>query len=291
MHARDLLELAVVLAANAPAVVRSGKPIDPGAIEQYWVASKSRLDRWSRALRRWTDQAHREPSAGNSQLALIAMLEEIITGELPTRVFAAVASAYDEHQQTDLMGPVAQSVLLGQLEARYRALSLLVQTSLVDAAMAVKLNRLRRRTERWTDLLIGYLCHLGDLTRFAHDPERARDFSGDLRQRNLMRRQKLWALVEGSFRVAFSFGLQPVGCNGDLNRKIAAAILACFPPELFDGAGIPKPFWLLQLTETACDAETAVEELLSHYAAASITDSQQRRLDRLAERLRRFNRR
>jgi len=292
MHARDLLELGVVLAANAPAVIRSGKPVDCGAVEQYWVASKSRLDRWSRSLRQASEMAQKKRPSGNQpDQPLVALLEEIITGELLARVVAAVAAAYDEHHKTDLMGPVAQSVLMGQMEARHRALNLLVQTSLVDAATAVRLNRLRRRTERWTDLLIGYLCALGPLTHLAHDPNRARDFAGDLRRRGRLRERQLWTIVEGSFRAAFAFGLQPLVPNGQLNRKIAAAVVGFFPPELFDGAGVPRPFWLLRLTETACDAETAVEELLRHYDATAVTSAQQRRLDQLAERLRRFNRR
>ena len=55
MHAaRNLVELAGLVAAHEPVLIQSDRPIPAGSIEQYWTSSKVRLDRWwrSKGLRR-----------------------------------------------------------------------------------------------------------------------------------------------------------------------------------------------------------------------------------------------
>ena len=45
----------------------------------------------------------------------------------------------------------------------------------------VVLNGLRRLTERWTDMLLGYLAGNVDVAEFAFNATRASDFAADLR--------------------------------------------------------------------------------------------------------------
>ena len=282
MHARELVELAAVVAAQGPVLVRQGGPVPSSSVEPYWVASKCRLDRWGRSLRQLADEAaNGGPEWQRSRWPrLRGVLEEILTGEVLTRVWAAVMSAYDRRRGTDLAEPVVRSVLIGHLEARHRVLTLLVQGPGIDSEAAVKLNRLRRRTERWTDMLIGYLAGLDDVSEFAIDPVRANDFAEDLRyQAQLSGGRHVWPLVLASLRAAFRQGLTPTSPNADLNAKIAAAILSCFPPELFDSTGIFRSLWLSRLTNVTSDAEGMIEELLTVDDRAPI---------RLEDRLKRF---
>jgi len=266
MHARDLVELAAVVAASGPVLVRQAGPIPSSSVEQYWVASKCRLDRWGRGLRELTVEAARGgPDWHRTRWPRFrALLEEVLTGEVLTRVWAAVACAHDRHRSTDAAEPVARSVLMGHLDARHRVLTLLVQRRAIDSEAGLKLNRLRRRTERWTDMLIGYLAGLDDLDEFAVDPIRARDFAEDLRYRSPWQDGRhAWPLVQTSLRAAFCQGLCPTSPSADLNAKIAASILACFPPELFDSTGLFHSLWLSRLTHITDDTAGLIEELLT----------------------------
>jgi hypothetical protein len=272
MHARELAELAALISAHGPVFVRSGLPISERNIEAYWVASKCRLDRWGRTLKQISTRAAKEgPLSTVAQETLVrGVVEEVLTGEVLTRVWAAVACAHDRKLGADLAEPIARSVLIGHLEARHRVLTMLLQGTAVSSELGLKLNRLRRHTERWTDMFIGYLTGLEDVAEFAVDPERARDFAEDLRfQAKMPGGRHAWPLIQASLRSALDKGLSAVSPNGDLNARIAQSILGCLQPELFDGTGQFRTLWMDRLTNTADDAQGMLEELTSSYEPAN----------------------
>ncbi|MFH1265732.1 MAG: hypothetical protein ABIK89_08385 [Planctomycetota bacterium] len=281
MHARELIELAALVSVHGPVLARTTGRISEKSIEQYWTASKSRLDRWGRTLKCLSNEIDGEKKWPQ----LRGVLEEILTGEVLTRVWTAVMVAYDRRRGTDQGEPIARSVLIGHLEARHRVLTLLVRGPRIDAEQAVKLDRLRRRTERWTDLLIGYLMGLDDVGQFALDPDRARDFAEDLSYQSRMRGGRFaWPLLLASLRAAFGHGLGPTSPNGDLNAKIAVSILSSFPPEVFDALGLFRSAWLVRMTNVTADAEGMIDALLALGNEASTDDAGSthgRRLDHL----------
>ena len=291
MHTRELIDLAAIVSVHGPVVVWDAGAISDRSIEDYWTASKCRLDRWGRALKSLSVKlADAQPAPGcRISQQVRGVLEEILTGEILTRVWAAVMCAYDRHRGTDLMEPVVRSVLIGHLEARHRVLTLLVSGSGIDAEQAVKFNRLRRRTERWTDMLVGYLAGLHDVSEFAIDPERAEEFAEDLSYRSrLPGGRHAWPLVQASLRAGFSQGLAATSPNADLNRKIAAAILSCLPPEVFDGTGLFRSIWMVRLTNATSDVQGMIDQLIRsprphHSDTAAIPDSR-----RSVDRIRRF---
>jgi hypothetical protein len=192
------------------------------------------------------------------------VFEEILTGEILTRVWAAVLCAYDRTRGVDEAAPVARSVMIGHSEARHRVLTLLAHESGLDAHSAVKLNRLRRHAERWTDLLVGRLADIQDVGEFAVDPKRAMDFAEDASDRRGFEPSRLaWPLMLASLRKAFQRELGPVSPNADANAGIAAGVLACFPSELLDSTGLLRSLWLMRLTIAADDAESMIAELLA----------------------------
>jgi len=272
MHARELIELAALASFHGPVLIRGTEPISEAALQRYWIASKSRLDRWGRALKQITNAAHHAAGKSGRRRCppIRGLLEEILTGEVLTRVWAAVMCACDRHRGTETTEPVVRSVLIGHLEARHRVLTLLVQGPGIDSEEAVKLNRLRRRTERWTDLLLGHLGGLHDAGEFAIDPGRARDFAEDLRwQSRRQRGRYVWPLTLASLEAAFHQVLAPVSPNPDLNATIAESILSCFQPELFDSTGIFRSAWLMRLANAADDAQGMIEQLLALEGALS----------------------
>jgi len=288
MHARDLTELAAVVAAHGPVLVGGTQPPSAGGIEEYWVASKCRLNRWAKTLKRPVHRAKRQRPRRDGD-GLHGVCEEVITGEMLTRVWTAVLCLWDRRHGTDVAEPVARSVLVGHLEARHRVLTLLVHGPGLDTETAVKLNQLRRRTERWTDMLIGYLTGLGEVADLAVEPGRARDFAEDLCYRSeLPGGRAVWPTLHASLRAAFSKGHEQPSPNADLNAKIASSVLACFPAELFDSIGLFRSVWLLRLTHLADDAQGLVDELLSPATPGRRCPRTDAEVTRLAERLRRF---
>ncbi len=265
MHAYNLVQLAALAAAHGSLLVRGADRLSAAGVEQYWAASKCRLDRWSRTLKRYSQIA-----AGASvpwrraQWPLTrGLLEEVLTGEMLTRVWAAVLTSFDRAHGSDEAEPIARSVLIGHLEARHRVLTLLVRGPGIETEQAVQLNHLRRRAERWTDLFVGQLGIVGDLGEFAFDPQRAADFAGDSSGRSRSGERAKWPVLLASLRGAFRQALSPVAINPDLNEQIAAAILACFPPELFDSTGVMKSLWMVRLNHLADDTQGLLGELLA----------------------------
>jgi hypothetical protein len=158
--------------------------------------------------------------------------------------------------------PVARSVYIGQMEARNRALNLMVYGQGFEMQEAVALNQIRRRTERWSDLLLGHLMMSHDATEFAFEPERARDFAADLRDQGGLR-GVAWRLTLASLRAAFSHGLSPQAAHPQLNQQLGAAVVELLPIELFDGVGVPQSLWMMRLGNLTNDAQSMLDELLA----------------------------
>lgn len=263
MQARELVELAAIVSAQGPVLVRQVPRLSSSGLEEYWTASKIRLDRWSHALRAYAVGERFPANLPTPWPALRGVAEEILAGEILLRVWTVVLCAHDRTHRTGEAEPIARSVLLGHWETRHRMLTLLLRPGVLDVPMILLLNQFRLRCERWTDLLLGYLAGLHPIDEFVFDRQRADDFAQDL---NYRRQQpgghQAWPLVLASLRAAFREGLAAESPNADLNARIAAGILAFFPAELFDSTGLFRSLWLHRLMNAAQDAQGMIDDLL-----------------------------
>ena len=50
MHVRELVELGTVVATDCAPLIRWADPLANRHVEQYWLASRCRQDRWGHAL-------------------------------------------------------------------------------------------------------------------------------------------------------------------------------------------------------------------------------------------------
>lgn len=257
LNARDLVELAALVAEHGQAIIAGKFELSGPSLEQYWVASKCRLDRWLRNLQpRVSDPASPQYQAGQ----LSAVVEEIFVSEVLTRVWTAIlAGRAARHGQHD-GEMIARSVMLSHMEARNRALKLLIHGARVSPEDAVELNRLRRRSERWSDVLIGKLLPTADVAVFAVDGERAREFALDMHyQAGLISGRQVWGLLMASLRAAFQRSLHEPSPNADLNERIAAGVLGALGAELFDDAGqfqsLRRFQWFNQIEDQPFDAQ------------------------------------
>lgn len=262
MQTRDMAELAALAAEHGPLLIRGPALIPPAAIDQYWLTSKYRLDAWGRALKRFAAATPPRPTAGGRPLSIAAVVEEILASELLTRVVAGLLCSYDRQRKQAEVEPIARSVYIGHMEARNRALRLLMHAPGVRVEDAVALNKLRQRVEQWVDLLIGRLSSTHDVSEFAADPRRAREFTRDLREEQaLSGGVQAWAVSLSAMKVAFHECLTREAPHMELNARIGAAVLGCFPPDVFDSTGRFQSLWTLRLFAAATDAEGMIAEL------------------------------
>ncbi len=264
MHARELVELAALVSAHGPALTRSQQPISAGSIEQYWTASKIRLDRWARCLKDFGQDECHDRRIGIGERAG-AIVEEVLTTEILTRVWSAALAAYDRNRGKNSVEPIARSVMIGHMEARHRALTLLVQGRGCDRQAVDTLNDVRRRAERWTDLLLATLIDPDEVSEYAVEPERAREFAEDLQRQG---GEPPWTLTVASLRAAFP-RTHFTSPNADLNERIASSIVGCFPAEVFNSTGLFRSLWLMRLMAVADDTQGLIDELLQPAGAAT----------------------
>ena len=218
MHTRELLELASVAAVHHAALTEGSWSIPERYIERYWVFSKVRLDRWA-----WTLK-------GDVPFDRLARgtIEEIFGGEVLARVWAAVLAAYDRRRGAADAEPVAQSVISGHVDARCRAMRMLLEDPAIDARATVELNRLRRHADRLTEVLIAEVESPSPAGR--HGEKCMARFS-------------------------------TVTPNPDLNSQIAASVVGSFPEGTFEQAGLCFPLWFARVMSAADDAQSMLDDL------------------------------
>jgi len=277
MRALELVEFAAWVSAHAAVLIEGPSELSATGLAQYWAASRCRLDRWASALKgsaftptatvpmQVVGRAHPaiEPSPMPAPRGYLkSVLAEILAGEVLARVWSGVLRGCDHRRGACDAAPVAQSILVGHVEARNRALKFLAHGPGVTSHDAVQLNRLRRQSERWTDLLLGHLTTIVDVSELAFHPTVARDFAADLRPGpGWGVGGQGWLLWLVSWRAGFRRDFGPTSPNADLNAQIASAILACFPPELFDSTGLIQTLGMARLARAADDAQGWITQL------------------------------
>ena len=276
MQVRDLVQLAAFVAAQGSILLRATRQISTEAMSQYWVASKCRLDRWGRVLREYRagKLAAGDDLQPNRTAGLPATCAEILASEMLTRIWSCVALSIGAQQSGGETRAIVGSVLSGHIEASNRVLAMLSLSEHLGQFPAADLNRLRRVAEHWTDLLLGRLGQEFNFAEVAHDPARAQDFADDFDvPSTAAARMTASSLLSASLQAAFAPKLRFTTDNADLNERISAAILACFPADLFDSLGVYHSLWLTRLSNVANDAQLVVDQFLAEDAGGLPADS------------------
>ena len=265
MEARELVELAAVAATHGSILIAESARLSEAGLHHYWAASKCRFDRWNTTLKEFGSPATNETAGQTvSWPELQPTMEEILKGEILARVWAAIAASHDKRHHREESEPIARSVLHGQQEARNRVLRIIVQQAEHGSSEVQAMNTLRRRCERWTDVLLAYLWPNASLSELAFDYERVEDFAESFqRQRKAGMEQSGWEMTVGALSAAFQSAVTCRSPNEDLNLNIAASILACFPAGIFDGTGLLQAHWMTRMQVTTCDAQGMIDELIA----------------------------
>ena len=263
MHASLLAELGSWVTVNASNLVlgESDQPMLIGT--HYWVASQKRAERWVAALKMF-ERDFKDPQVRHDPWpALEIVVQEILLSELLTRVWSAVVTTHDQHHDSDELFGFAHSVHIRHQEAKNRALRILLSGQATNEAAFDRLNALRRRIERWTDLFLSQLPNSEHASAFAFDPARLKDFGRENHEQTAEQFQMKQRVLAASFSTDLIRGVTANPANPELNREIVSGILACFPADRFDSCGMPKSLRTVWLEKSGDETSMLVDHLIN----------------------------
>ncbi len=265
-QAREFVELAAVLASQGGAVIHRADRLSCSSAEAYWTSSKCRIENWARAIKTFRHTLQSATSKSAAWLAFRPWFDEVLISEVLTRVWTALATASDNKNESHNIEPIARSVFVGHLEARQRVLRLFVDERRLDPRVAKLFDCVRRNSERWTDMLLGYLMLENDVTEFAFEADRVRDFADGLRdERKDEFEHYTWPLIHSTLRTSFGPHKSSVLPNKDLNQEILYSVFGAFGPDFFDAVGSFASLWRCRLNHIANDAEMMIDQLISEH--------------------------
>lgn len=234
VNSRQMVELAALVSARSPDLLQAGWPLPEDAAEDYWSAHKTRHAGWMTTLEQFRSLTSHEHGTRYMPLwrRTHRTVEEILCAEVLTRVWGATLVAYDRKWGDGRLEPIVRSVMGDQLDARNHAMRLLLDVAVIPWDEAAELDGLRRRTQRWIDLLVAPLLLDHDVEHFAFDPERSTDFAeafavGDAGENSAI----AWSVLMPSLRLVFRRLDRPAP-HWQSNQRIARAIIRCFPHGL-----------------------------------------------------------
>ena len=263
MHASRLAELGSWIAANSGALIYGCEDQPLLVASSYWMVSKERSQRWITAIKMFEKDIQNPQPNHDPWAALEIVIQEVIQSELLTRVWSATVLSHDWYRRSDELHGLAHSVYLSHTEVKNRALRLMLECQGQHIKTVERLNALRLRIERWTDVFLGQLPFKDIAIQFAFDAKRVTDFHNE--------RQEAWGeemeTRQRVFRASFASDLRRsqtrFPANPGPNHDLAAGILACFPTDRFDSLGLPKSIKLAWLEKAHHDTQMLVDHLVA----------------------------
>ena len=227
VNPRDLAESAAIIARHADLIIDSDYALDSSLIEEYWVACRRRWKSWStRGL------------AGMSFSELSQVAEEIMVAEMPARVWTAVYYVHClNHRNPEGLRLVRQA-LRWHVEARQTTLQHLIDDyNRTELSGLLRLDRVRRRVERWTDFLIGTITRHGVALHLAFDPDRCRNNAESMQDGPTA--EAVWPLTIAGLTRSFSTSPPFTEESARSHTAVLKAQLAAFPTGAFRNDGRP----------------------------------------------------
>lgn len=277
MHANRLADIAAMLAFHAPVVLRGPQPAKPGPLHDYWMGARRRSEWWHGMLHEGARLDRNDDSNGLRAwwLAADAVIQEVFVSEILVRSFAALGTAWDGSEARNEIAPVARSVYISHLDARSRAMRLMLSGRGIPLDISVRLNRLRGLCERWSDLLVGQIVPLCfDAIEFAVDQARCKEFACDAAETTRhLRSETVGWLLSLSLRDSLGSSADAVPACPQENQQVADAVLAMFASDAFDSTGKFKSLQRhriehkLERTEASIDALLYGESVDEQFAA------------------------
>lgn len=256
-----MAEIGSWAAFNSFSLLQSSTSLTVAKCETYWTQSKCRQNRWMVALKMFEQDVKNPERNHDPWPAIEIVIQEIFLSELLTRIWSATMVAHDVRFESDELTGIAHSIHIGHLDAKNRAMRLLLEDETVDAEMFERMNSLRRKIERWTDLLLGQLPDLDAAQRFAFQSNRVKDFAEEIAESDWQANSTRRVLYSASLKEELGGLSRRYAANPELNRKIVGGMLACFSSDRFDSLGLPKSIQMMWLEKSTDETEMLIKSL------------------------------
>ena len=243
MHATRLVELAAIVAEQHHFICRQPIGPDEWAADQFWVICRARLNEWARLLR--NAESIKQFSAGFDATRFWAdtqpVIEEVFFSEICTRVWCATLSVIEQQGQPGELDPIARSVFVSSLEARRRALRLILFAKGLPGVATSSVNQLRMQCEVWTDYLLSELGDTQLVQQYCFDRLRLKRIEQTRQNQTHLRTAKFRRSAR-FLAMRYALTTYPAGhaICGELNSEIASVIISCLPSAAFDGSGMQR---------------------------------------------------
>lgn len=223
MKLRRLAELAALVALHRDALVDSDGAASDAALRDYLQFSRQRHFDWRSRLQRLKDQP---PGGEPLPEPLTPFVSEVLIGEMLTRIWTALLTAGDARRGLTHAAPIARHVLVDVLEVRCELLRYLLGST-APLGTLLQADRVRRKVERWTDLLIGEMAERDDVLEFAVDPLRAADYRSQSLAGTIGAQPATWRLLTAGIQQMIpDYEVHPTGRSAaaGLDRTIRSAL-------------------------------------------------------------------
>jgi len=165
-----MAEVALITSRVARSILDERTIPTTASLKTFWQSCRSLQQRWTKILDDWT-------AAGLLDVAILERLApRVFSAEMAVRTWATILAGLDNQRGTDDFIRLARNAVTGLLQIRIGILSRVLLIPASEAVRTEEIDRLRRRCDRWTDLLLGPLAFEADCFEFAFEQERAHDF-------------------------------------------------------------------------------------------------------------------
>ena len=246
MYLREYAETAALSVVNAEVIIRGNGLLPNINLQEYWQNARHRLTGWRRRLDRcsdWTRGFLPEESQVHWDRAL-RVLQEVFVSEILTRVWAGVLTAADRQRGVSHAEPIARSVFVSHLQLRRRALEFMLDCPDSSLTEIARIDRVRRRCERWNDMFLGPLLAEHPVAEFCFEPDRSDPLeAGSLSASSAPDRLIAWKLVLAGVRKALPRSESTRVFDPETSKAILASVVGVFPPSAPQTIGIAGSSW------------------------------------------------
>lgn len=229
LNVKSLAEVAWLASQVGRRMIAAQSPPTAPTLREFWQSTRALQQHWDELL----------DSLAPSDIATPQFKEvatQLFTTEMLVRVWATILGRIDQNTGGNDLTRIVANAVSGLLRIRNRLVTLLLSPS-VPAAWGADLDRLRRRCDRWTDLLIGTICGRDEFFQFAFNPDRARDFAEESREAGSSTSHPVELLVAAGVRLSFLGQLPEVAFNSPAFEQLIRAILGSLPTAAFEQDG------------------------------------------------------
>lgn len=232
LSVKSLVEVALLASRVGRSAIEDRCEPSANSLRDFWQQTRELQKHWTSQLNVWSAEADLELR----QLAELST--QLFAGELLTRVWSTVLLGIDRQTGRDDLSRIARNAVSSLLQVRHGVLSRLLQQPDSSSPQVAEIERMRRRCDRWADLLIGNLAGRRDLFEFAFEVERARDFATEsIEYDPATGPNPVEHLVTAGLRMAFLGQLPETPLAEPAFQRLVQSILGALPQEAFHRDG------------------------------------------------------